>query len=236
MKSLEIIKRYWLGLSVLVIGVIVCIAMYFASLKRSAEAAEAAFADAKTQTESTVKKNLEDEARTRAYEKNKVTNEVTISVGTLRDEAELEVLEVYDVQYMIADEEANEDGIISWLMVPGKGVYTVDLTASEFIVDNERQYVLVRVPEPELKNCTIIYKDVEQLLFNNSGFNESISVGEDAARKQLQDGYVLIQKTLGSNPSFYQSAELSAKRMITGLVKALNTKVENLTVEVEFIN
>ena len=46
----------------------------------------------------------------------------------------------------------------------------------------------------------------------------------------------MIQKALGSNLNFYQSAELSAERMIIGLVKALNVNVEDLNVEVEFIN
>ena len=161
---------------------------------------------------------------------------MSISVGTLRSEAELEVLEVFDVEYIIEDEENNEDGILSWLKVPGKGVYTVDLTAAEFIVDEERHYVLVRVPEPEMKDCTIVYNEVQQLLFKNKGFNESISIGEDAARKQLQEAYVRLEKNLGVDLNFYQSAELSAKRVITSLVKALNVKIPDLIVEVEFID
>lgn len=234
--KIALIKKYWLCLVILILGVALCFGMYMKALKTSAAAAEAAYNTSKEETSEKVKAEKEAEAKIKAYEKNKVTNEVIIAVDSLRSEAELEVLEVYDVEYIIEDEEDNEEGIVSWLMVPGKGVYTVDLTASEFIVDNEQKYVLVRVPEPELKNCTIIYKDVEQLLFKNKGFNESISIGEDAARKQLQEGYILIQKALGSNLNFYQSAELSAERMIIGLVKALNVNVEDLNVEVEFIN
>ena len=160
---------------------------------------------------------------------------MSITFGSFREEAQLEVLEVYDVQYVIENEEDNEADIISWLEVPGKGIFTIDLKASEFIIDNERHYVLVRVPEPELTECTIIYKDVKRLLFKNDMFNESIGIGEDMAQKQLKDGYLLIEKSFGLNTQYYNSAVTVAESMIINLIKSLNTEVANLEVEVEFI-
>lgn len=215
---------------------LLCVVFWISAMQKHTKAAEDAFASAKSETYEQTKADEEKAAYDKAYSENKVTNDVAISVGSLRSEAELEVLEVFDVEYIIEEEEDNEEGILSWLMVPGKGVYTVDLTAAEFIVDEERCYVLVRVPEPEMKDCTIVYNEVQQLLFKNKGFNESISIGEDAARKQLQEAYVRLEKNLGVDLNFYQSAELSAKRVITSLVKALNVKIPDLIVEVEFIN
>ncbi len=235
-KILKVLQEYWMCVAVLVVGIVICLSMFGVSVKKYKQAEEDARKEAKSATEQRVKEEREQEAKQKAKEEYKVTNKVTISVDSLRNEAKLEVLEVYDEEYVIENEKSNKNGIESWLKVPGKGVYTVDLAASEFIVDNERQSVFVRVPEPQLENYTIIYKEVEQLLFENGGFNESIAVGEEVAKQQLMAGYMQIGKTLGRDPSFYQSAERSAEWIITELIKSFNAGVENLTVEVEFFN
>ena len=235
---MKLIKKYK-GFSVVVLIVVLGISilgMIFSAVSKKRTAAEAeAYRVAK---EDTIQK-MKEEAYTEAYEKAEravhVKNQAVISVDSLREKAELVVLDVYDVEYVIAEPESNEEGILSWLRVPGKGAYTVDLNAAEYIVDNEHQSVLVRVPEPRLENCSIVYEEVERLLFKNKGFNESDSVGANKAREQLLDGYMLIQRNLGSDVSFYQLAEASAERMIISLVNAVNPEVENLQVEVEFI-
>lgn len=211
--------------------------------KRTVEAAQKAYDEVKEPTKQQILeaaqneayKEAYDEAYNKAKEEHLVTNKVAIVVDTLRETAELEVLKVYDVEYVITDKESNDDGITSWLMVPGEGTYTVDLTAAEFIVDKERGYVLVRVPEPELKNPTLIEDKVEPLFYRNNGFDESIKAGEELINEQLSKASMEIKKALGSNPNFYQAAENSADRMIKALVKALNQNVENLVVDVEFM-
>lgn len=69
----------------------------------------------------------------------------------------------------------------------GDGVFTVDMKASEFIIDYERQYVLVRVPRPELTNCRIT--QANQLFWQNGICNKSISVGIDKAVNMRNEGY-----------------------------------------------
>ena len=163
-----------------------------------------------------------------------VSNRVNISIEGLKETANLEVLEVSDTEYIISDKEDNGNGITSWLEVPGQGTYIVNLQAAEFIVDNEREYVLVRAPYPEITNISIDYGNVKKLLFKNNIFNDSYSVGEDLARSQLNSADLLIKKEFASNQHFYLSAQEAAVSSIQCLVKQLNPKLPDMTVDVEF--
>lgn len=200
-----------------------------------AEAAAAAYDEA----ELTAKQNMYNEFYSSAYEKsfenNKVSNNISISIGEVREMAKLEVLRVSTVQYIPENNEDNDKGITAWLEVPGFGVYTVDLLAGEYIIDNERKSVTVRVPEPVLEQVTIDYQGVERLFFNNEGFNESYRVGEEIARKQLKQGYEKIYNELKSDTSYYYSAISSAEKLIKRLIIDLNRNVDGLVVEVEFM-
>lgn len=170
----------------------------------------------------------------RAEQEYHVSNRVSISIGDLRETAALEVLTVSDVEYIVEESSSNSNGITSWLEVPGQGTYIVDLQAAEFVVDDERSYVLVRVPYPELTNITIDYANVQKLFFKNDLLNDSYKVGEDLARKQLSSADMLIKKEFASNQHFYLSAQEAAISTIQCLVKQLNPEVPDLTVEVEF--
>lgn len=163
-----------------------------------------------------------------------VENRVAISLKGLQETANLEVLKVSDTEYIVSEDEDNGKGITSWLEVPGQGTYIVNLQAAEFIVDNEREYVLVRAPYPEITNISIDYGNVKELLFKNNIFDDSFSVGEDLARTQLNSADILIKKEFASNQHFYQSAQKAAVSSIQCLVKQLNPKLPDMTVDVEF--
>lgn len=169
-----------------------------------------------------------------AEEQYHVKNRVTISLGDLRETANLEVLKVSDTEYIINGPEDNDANITSWLEVPGEGTYIVNLQAAEFIVDDERAYVLVRAPNPSLTNISIDYANVNKLFFKNDFLDDNIRVGEDLARQQLEGADVLIKKELTSNQYFYQSAQDAAVTAIQYLVKQFNPDIPELTVEVEF--
>lgn len=68
---------------------------------------------------------------------------------------DLLLLQADHVEYVIESKKDNDDGIEVWMEFYGDGIFTVDMKASEFIIDYDRQYVLVRVPRPELTNCRI---------------------------------------------------------------------------------
>lgn len=170
----------------------------------------------------------------RAEKEYHVSNRTKISIEKIKETANLEVLNVSDTEYIISENEDNGNGISSWLEVPGQGTYIVNLQAAEFIVDDEREYVLVRAPYPEITNISIDYKNVKKLLFKNNIFNDSFSVGEDLARAQLNSADILIKKEFASNQHFYLSAQEAAVSSIQCLVKQYNPKLPDMTVDVEF--
>ena len=163
-----------------------------------------------------------------------VSNNVSIEIGELRETQKLEVLKVSDVEFIIEEGNNNANKITSWLEVPGEGVFVVDMAAGEYIVDNERNYVHIRVPYPELTNVKIDYADVEKVMFKNDIFNDSYKVGEELAQKQLNSASMLIKKEFVSNQKLYLSAQDAAKTSIETLVRQLNPDVEGLSVEVGF--
>lgn len=169
-----------------------------------------------------------------AKNKYMVTNAAQISIGDMKEVGKLEVLSVSDVEYVIDDKNDNDYNITSWLEVPGEGTFVVDMQEAEFIIDSQRNYVLVRVPYPELTNITIDYSNVKQLLFDNDIFNESYKIGEEQAIKQLKEADLLIKKELFANQNFYVTAQDAAKTEIEYIVKKFNPDVEDILVDVEF--
>ena len=165
---------------------------------------------------------------------NHVTNRASIYIGNIKETDKLEVLKVSDVEFIVEDSGNNTGNITSWLEVPGEGTYVVDLNASEFIVDNERAYVLVRLPYPELTNVAIDYSNVKKILFKDDVFNGSYKQGEELASKQLGEADLLIKKEFASNEHFYLNAQEAAISTIECLIRQLNPAVENLSIEVEF--
>lgn len=99
---------------------------------------------------------------------NHVRNRGSIYIGDIAETDKLEVLKVSDVEFVVDDSDDNAENVTSWLEVPGEGTYVVDLRAAEFIVDNERSSVLVRLPYPELTNISIDYSNVKKILFKDT--------------------------------------------------------------------
>ncbi len=165
-----------------------------------------------------------------------VKNRAVITLGNIRETANLEVLSVSDVVFMIEEPEKANKNIQSWIEVPGSGVYTVDLAAGEFLVDDERSMVFVRVPKPELLpiNINIDHANVKILRFASNAWNTSVRDGEVLAGKQLNEARTRIQEDISSNLQYYEFAESSAKTLLENLIRAINSDIPELKVEIEF--
>lgn len=165
-----------------------------------------------------------------------VSNDVTITIRAVKEKSALEVLRISDVVYIIDDGEETKSGTTSWLKVSGTGVFTVNLSAAEYVVDNERHYVLVRVPRPELDSSNISIDNFEALYFSENTWSSSNSVksGEDLARNQLSEAKQNIQEDFEANEQYSKLAEASATSMLAALIRGINPDVEDLEVEVEF--
>lgn len=214
---------------------IVALALLVLALFIAVKTSKSAYVESKSAAHDRVYAGFYDKAYNYAERSNHVSNRISISLGDVRETANLRVLEVTDVEYIIENEDDNNDGISAWLEVPGKGFFTVDLQTSEFLVDEERREVVVRVNEPVLSDFTIDYQNVNELDFSNSGGNDSISVGEDIARKQCREAYSELHTAFLSDQNYLESAKRSAENIITNLIKQLNPDIPDLSVIVEYM-
>ena len=212
------------------IMVIVGVVMISNSIRRGAEAANEAYDKSK--------QNAADEAYHKFYQtafdsaerKYHVANRATIEVEAVREKADLEVLRVSDVEYVIK----NTGNTEAWAEYFGEGVYTVDMRESEFIIDSERQYVLVRVPRPVITNCRITKSNT--LFLESTGFrNGNDAAGVALAEGMRIEGYSMLSNYMKSDTEFYKSAKNSAEIAIESLVKGLNPDLQDLEVDVEFV-
>lgn len=200
------------------------------TIRKGSESANDAYESAKAKAEGEAYDKFYSSAFESAERKNHVSNRVTIEVESAREKADLEVLSVSDVEYVIGSADNTE----AWVEYYGDGVYTVDMRESEFIIDSERQYVLVRVPRPTISNCRITSSNT--LLLQNEGFlNKNDAAGVELAKEMRSEGYTKLCNYMKSNAEFYKSAKKSAEITITELVKGLNPELEDLEVEVQFV-
>lgn len=219
----------------------ICLTLVFAGISvyllsdtvsRGATAANAAYISSKEDMEKSIYQMFYDAAEARYH----TSNEVSITVENIREEANLEVLKVCDVEYIIQNGDKTNHGITSWVEVPGEGVFAVDLQASEFIVDNKHHHVLARIPNPILSECRLLYQDVVQLEFKNDMLNDSIKVGEELAQKQFKEAFSKMRAEFTSDPTYMEAACSAAETMVTNLVKSLNPGIPDLVVEVDFVD
>lgn len=253
-KKPEGLSRKQLTLGAIVASALllcICVYMILDTFTFGAGAAIDSFSTAKDEAAEEVYQFFYDKSYDAAEKAHHVSNNVSISIGDLREEHKLEVLKVSDVAYETPDPKdqswledliANITGIfdaevISWLEVPGNGVFTVNLQAGEFIIDEERQYVLIRVPSPELTEFSIDYENVELLLFEEGGaFKNSAKYGVDKAVEQLQSAELTMMQNVNNNQEFYKRARESTEKMLVNLVKQLNPQLPDLSVKIEFID
>lgn len=252
-KSEEISRKQFIlgALAISALLLCFCVYMILDTLTVGAGATIDSFNVAKDEAAEGVYQFFYDKSYEAAEKAHHVSNNVSISIGTLKEEQKLEVLKVSDVTYETPKPKdqngfegliANITGIfdaevVSWLEVPGNGVFTVNLQAGEFIIDEERQYVLIRVPNPELTEFAIDYENVELLLFEEGGaFKNSAKYGVDKAVEQLQSAELTMMQNVNNNQEFYKRARESTEKMLMNLVKQLNPQLPNLLVEIEFID
>ena len=164
-----------------------------------------------------------------------VKNQAVITLSGIRETAELEVLSVSDIVYMIKNKNDIFDTRL-WLEVPGTGVFTVNLAAGEFLVDNERNSVYVSLPRPSVSADTIEVDlgNVKVLEEESHAIGSSILEGEELVLQQLKEAQIKIREDIMSNKDYNEYAEESARSLLETWIRAVNKDVEDLTVEIEF--
>lgn len=223
----------------LIIALILFIAagfMSFWAFNNGSRSVRAAFDREKQAAEESIYNSYYEKGFQAGEEAYHVKNRAVISLSNIRETSNLEVLSVSDIAFMIEEPGIDNKNIQSWLEVPGTGVFTVDLSAGEYLVDDERTMVFVRVPKPELlpMNISIDHANIKILRFVSNGWKTSIRDGEQMAEKQLNEARTFIQEDILSNLQYYEYAEKSARSLLENLIRAVNKEIPDLKVEIEF--
>ncbi len=239
----KFVKRNGSSLAWTIVLLALCIGIVFGSLwfvffsiSKGVSLSVASFQESYNEARSNTYTKYHDLAYKISESENHVSNKVTISIREVKEKSNLDVLKVNDVVYIISEGEEKGSDTTSWLKVYGSGVFTVNLMAAEFIVDNERQHVLVRVPRPGLESNNISIDDFEKLYFkeNVRSKDNSVKSGEELARNMLSEAKQRIQEDFEANEQYFKLAEKSTIAMLSALIEGINPEVEGLQVEVEF--
>ena len=176
-----------------------------------------------------------------------LSNDITIQIQGITEMRNLEVLNVFLTDYQIWPEQDSSGGILdvvtdplmgdaeAWIRFNGIGTFTVDLQNTEFILDEQRQTVLIRVPSPVMDQV-LIQQDNDDVLYTSDAglFNNSSDTGNQLILSMTQKAQQNMTAKARSNPEYYAQATASAEKAITRLIKNLNPNLSDLTVEVEF--
>lgn len=199
--------------------------------------AEDAFDAAKDTKASESYQCFYDSSYEKAEKAHHVSNRATITLGNLRREQKLEVLQVQNVIYQEGYLEGSntKKAPDSLLEVPGIGVFIVDLKPAEYIIDDERQYVLIRVPKPELGEFKLEEKDTTPIVTpDKKGTTEKDGI--NLTQNQYKNAEIAIKQEMLNSQELYKRAETSAEAILENLVRQLNPNVPELEVEIEFFS
>lgn len=240
------LRRNWLPITIITVliiifDIVVSSYLFFSSTTKGAIAAINTYRQAKEISQNETYDNYYDKGYKLGEEQNHVSNHATINIEKIYSTAELEVLHVNDVVFQFSDElkddenaKDNSKNDIVWIKVNGSGIFTVNLKAAEFIVDNNRQYILAVLPEPELNENNIKISKPEKLLFKGNKFSSSIRDGVELAQDMEAAAKSKLYEDFASNQDYHSAAKKSAEESIKRLISSLNPNIDNLVVEVVF--
>ena len=190
------------------------------AIRKGGKSAKEAYMNAESMAAEETYNKIYDAAFEASEKKYHVKNNISIDIASIQEEAKLEVLRVSDVEYVIESKKDNDDGIEVWMEFYGDGVFTVDMKASEFIIDYEHQYVLVRVELLDSQLNKIEDEMTEIMKFDDSvimtipgiGYiNGGMILGEIGDIHRFSSPGKLLAFA-GLDPSVYQSGNFQARR------------------------
>ncbi len=212
------------------------------TVSAGAGAAQTAYHTSKDLEQQRIYTEYYEKSRAAAEKKYHTSNRAVISIDKVRESAELEVLQVQATGYSIEDKKDNH-AATSWIKVTGKGIFTVNLAAGEYLIDQERHSVVIRIPKPQLTHFSP--ENTEKMVYEDGALNPipeisflngSAGKGTDLAQRQISDASMDAKASITSNQRFCQSAEVSAEKMISNFVKEINKDIPDLMVTIEFMD
>ena len=157
--------------------------------------------------------------------KNHVSNQATLTIGNIKEENSLEVLSVSDSWVKISEPDKDEDKTTRWVEFNATGVYTVDMSVSEFIIDDYNNYILVKLKTPQLSHIALDTNTKAYLYKYEKGFFELNGDYDSGVKMMLNDRAEALDKLteqLESNDANLARAKTSTENLIRTFIKNVN--------------
>ena len=165
------------------------------------------------------------------------SNRAEIIVGPALETSDLEVLTVC-ATVLVPNSPKN-----IFEEFTGASCFSVNLKAAEYMIDEERRTVYIRIPEPQLQELVNLCEEnlrvfnlksdgkISTTIQNLTG---SIRDGESEAVAMRDEASTIILSSLKNETAYVNEAKNNAKSIISTLVHELNPTVDNLRVVVDF--
>ncbi len=204
--------------------------------EKSNAAAEAAYAETKEQTMNDIYQGIYDLSYENSEEQAHVLNRVAIDVSGAIELKNLEVLRVYEGEPVIEKGEDNPMGITSWEDTSATAVYTVNMSEAEYVTDNVRQSITVRIPSPEISEFNVLEMNNIFTMYAPKTESEEEEVVEevDVSEKQRDKANSVLQDSIRNNERYEKTAKANAEKIIKELITSLNPNASELKIVVEF--
>ena len=205
--------------------VVALFALWSYSLDRCITLAKQSYSEAKEDSRQQLSEAIADAGYAYGESRYHTSGSVSINVDKMRETAKLEVLNVSTVAYF----PSGESGESRYVQADGSGIYTVDLSAGEYICDDTDHYVLVRVPKPELGSI-----DVKTTPLTGK-VNGTSREGVIQGLSDIENASIVIENTFKHYPMYSKMAAEAAEALIPALLRGLNSDIPDLQVAVQFM-
>ena len=224
-------KVNYMLILVFLISLCIDVVAVWGSVERGIATANDVYKDSMMSQKTSTYDRFKEAAYSIAEKQNHVSNDVSIQINGIMQTSKLHVLKISGTVYI---PNRNSENSV-WLKVDGTGDFTVDLGAAEYVVDNSRHYVLVRVPEPVLEEQSIaIERKTPLYLEDNVLKNGSVRDGERFVIEASAEAKQEIKKDFDADQQFSEFAKKRAEAIIRTDIIALNPDVSDIVVNVEF--
>lgn len=225
-----------------VILIIVCVVigtlLFFRFKATTKDTAISVFANALEETRKTTYNQFKNKAFNYFEKKNHVSNRATLTIGNIKEENSLEVLSVSDSWVKIHEPE-KDDRTRRWVEFHATGVYTVDMSMSEFIIDDYNNFVLVKLRTPQLSHVAVDNDTKMYTLSYEKGLGEWDGTYDQGIRLMKEDRAEAkreLTKQLSNNNTNLAKAKESAEHLIRAFIKNVNPELnlKDSSIQIEF--
>lgn len=223
---------FFIMYTIIIILFVLCVSLLWISCKIKVDEAKNAYDKAKPESENIGYENTEKKLFGLGEKRYHTSNRIDISIDGIEKDHFLETLKVKEIDYYIHNGDENIKSK-AWYKIIGEGTFVVNMDLAEIITDEERNYILIKVPLPTLQTDAFNVT-VEQFYFDKGNF-EGIKKGEELASMAEKEGYKKIKAKILGKQEYFKCAKNSAKSQLINLAKECNPGID-VNVDVEFFD